>query len=39
MFWEFELWNFSLVSSRSQLLLLHVELEILGEDVIYERRK
>ena len=41
MFWELELWNFTKVSSRSQLLLLHVELttEILGEDVIYERRK
>ena len=39
--WELELWNFTKVSSRSQLLLLHVELttEILGEDVIYERRK
>ena len=39
--WELELWNFTKVSSRSQLLFLHVELttEILGEDVIYERRK
>ena len=40
--WELELWNFTKVSSRSQLLFLHVvelTMEILGEDVIYERRK